>query len=192
MAVRIALMFAFGAVTLSFFDGFHTHSGATAYPHPWLWQMAWWVPLEFGFVTAAGGLFYARAYQALGGARRVTAPAVAAAFVLFAAAYWASGFLPAANGVKSAAVGALFAAAWLVSDRTWQGVALSLVAAVGGSVTEITLTHFGCFAHLRADRWGIPMWLPFLYLASGPAIGQLARLVFDARESRDAPNAAAV
>jgi hypothetical protein len=189
VAARIALLFAFGAVTLSFFDGFHTHSGATSYPSPWLWQMAWWVPLEFGFVTAAGGLFYARAYRGLGGARATSRGAVAVSFALFAAAYWASGYLPVANAAKCAVVGAMFVTGWCVSDRTWQGLVLSGVAAVGGPITEITLSHFGLFAHLRADFWGIPMWLPFLYLASGPAIGQLARIVF---EDEPKPTAAAV
>ncbi len=180
---RLALLFLFGAVVLSIFDGFHTHSGTTAYPDPLLLQAAWWVPFEFGFVTAAGGLFYAWAYRALGATRRPARSHIGVAFALFGAAYFASGYLPASNAVKSAVLLAAFAAAWVASDRTWQGVVLSLVAAAGGCATEMTLTRAGSFTHLQADRWGIPMWLPFLYLVSGPAIGQLARALLDAREA---------
>src|SRR5262245_22966176 len=100
-----------------------------------MWQMAWWVPIEFGFVTAARGLFYARAYRVLGGSRATSRAAVTVSFALFAAAYWASGFLPVTNAIKSVVLGAVFVAAWSIADRTWQGVVLSSLAAVGGPVT---------------------------------------------------------
>lgn len=81
-----------GALVIPLFDGFHTHSGTTAYPHPFVWRMAWWVPLLFGTSVAGGGLAFALAYPRLGGRRAPPrVPALVVAFAAFALAYWSSG-----------------------------------------------------------------------------------------------------
>src|SRR4051812_38755484 len=53
-----AKMLLFGAVAGSIFDGFHTHGGATSYPHPIVWMMAWWTPLLFAFAYTLSGVVY--------------------------------------------------------------------------------------------------------------------------------------
>ena len=51
----------------------------------------------------------------------------------------------------------------------------------GKLATDIELSHAEMFRHLRPDFLGIPVWLPALYLATGPSFGQFARRVI--RES---------
>lgn len=168
-----------GALLGSFFDSFHTHSGATAYARPWVLGMAWWTPLLFGAAALGIGLTHARLDPLL---RRRTRPltpgAVAAGLAYFGGFYYLSGFLPAENLTKLA----LLVLGWMVLfvtlDRTWQGAALALLTALCGCLVEMLLTGVGVFAHLRADLWGIPLWLPGLYLLASLAIGNLGRLVF--------------
>lgn len=174
---RVALLFLFGAVVLSTMDGFHTHSGATMYPHPVLLKAAWWVPLLFGCTAGFGGLAFTLLFIRLGGRAREHSPLeVTGAVIGFGALYFASGFLPLGNGWMTLVLLAGAGVLWAWMDRTWQSVVLALGTALCGCATEITLTRIGAFSHLRADFWGIPMWLPALYIASVPAIGHVARL----------------
>lgn len=53
---RVFALFLFGAVTVSIFDGFHTHSQTTAYARPVMLDAAWWVPLLFGASVGGGAL----------------------------------------------------------------------------------------------------------------------------------------
>jgi hypothetical protein len=181
---RLAVLFVVGGVVLSIFDGFHTFSNTTAYTNPVVWRMAWWTPLLFGAAVAGGGGIYAVGYRRLGGpARHASTPRLALAFVLFAGLYAASGFWGAQSTTKLAALALGAFVAWLITDRSWQGVALALVSAAGGAAVESTLIALGTFRYLAPDVLGIPVWLPGLYLASGPVVGQIVRRVLDAPAS---------
>ena len=188
MPLRYLSLFLLGAIVVSFFDGFHTHSGTTRYPHPWLWQMAPWVPLLFGASVGIGGPVYAALYPRVGG-RRAPPPArdLVIAFVLFGALYFSTGFLPASSGAKLALllVGAAVFHLWL--DRTVQGLALSLGTAIVGPCVEASLVHLGAFEYVHPEVLGVTIWLPALYLCSGPVLGQLSRRVLQL----DAPSRAA-
>jgi hypothetical protein len=173
---RLAALFAFGAVVLSIFDGFHTHSGTTRYPSPVAWEAAWWTPLAFGASTGVGGPIFVLVYRALGG-KRPPPPwsHLAVAFVLYGALYYMSGYLHASNETKLAilAVATLVLYLWL--DRTVAGALAVLLTAVIGPLAEVIQVHAGLFEHLQPDFLGIPMWLPALYTASAVVIGHGSR-----------------
>ena len=186
---RLAALFLFGAVVISFFDGFHTHSATTAYPHPWILQMAWWTPLLFGSTVAFGGLAYTMGYRALGGGPEVTSPArLAIALTGFGLLYFASGYVPLPHASMLALLVTGAIVLWAIADRSWQGIVLALASAACGCATEIFLTHIGAFMHLHPDALGIPLWLPGIYMASGPAIGQLARRVLSSPDPAPIPH----
>lgn len=163
-----------GATVGSFLDGFHSWSGTTVYPSPVFWKMAWWTPLLFGVAYAGLGSPLLRAREPVPsppGSRAL------AGFVGFAALYFASGFLPAPNVVKLALLLAGAGVAWALVDRSRAAMIAGAVAAVVGPATEITLVGLDAFSYVHPDFAGIAMWLPALYLLSGPAGGPFARLV---------------
>ncbi len=173
---RVMVLFLFGAVAISFFDGFHTHSGTTRYTTIVALQAAWWVPLLFGASVGLGGPAFAIGYRTLGGAREPPPwSALAAAFVAFGALYFFSGFFHGANAWKLCVLSLGAATLWGVLDRTWQGAACALGAALAGPGVEVVLTHVGAFEHLQADFLGIPMWLPALYACAAPVLGHGSR-----------------
>jgi hypothetical protein len=175
---RVALLFVLGAVVLSFFDGFHTHSGTTEYTHPVALRMAWWVPLLFGTTAALGGWLYATGHRRLGGGEAVPSwPRVAGAFFGFAGLYFLSGFWAAPDAIKLAALAGGGVVLWLVVDRTWQGALLAVPTMIGGCAVEIALVHVDAFRYVHGSLLGVALWLPGLYLAATPAVGQLARRV---------------
>jgi len=117
---RIPALFVLGAVMLSVFDMFHTHSGMTAYPHPVFLGMAWWTPLLFGASLGFGGAIFVAGYRALHGDPELPQnAALAAGLVIYAGLYCASGYLPASNEGKLALLLLGFAALWWMLDRTW-------------------------------------------------------------------------
>jgi hypothetical protein len=166
-------LFVFGAVFGSFFDGFHTFGGATAYASPVALRMAWWTPPLFGGAFVLLGLVYAAA-------RRDGDPAARnalAGFAAFGALYFSSGFLPASNAVKLAVLLAGAAGLFAFVDRSRAALVTALAASVAGPGFEVVLVHLGVFAHLQPDFAGVPVWLPGLYFASGPGVGPLSRLL---------------
>ncbi len=160
----------------SLLDGFHTHSGATMYPHPVFCMMAWWVPLLFGSAGVAVG----ESHVLLDRALKVAYPTIsrgrlALGFAGFVLAYFLSGYLPASNLVRTVVLLAIAAGLWCLLDRKLHGILLALGTALGGFVVEVVLSRGGYFAHLRPDFMGIPMWLPALYMSASFSIGQVGR-----------------
>jgi len=176
----LLLLSLFGATIGILLDALHTWSGTTEYTHPLVLRTAWWAPLLFANAYGVGGMIFALGYRRLGGPPAVrTRSELALGLVAFALLYATSAYLPAPNIVKLVVLLAGAAALWWRLDRTRVGAALACVAAVAGPTTEIILTHFGLFRHLQADVAGIPIWLPALYLASGPSFGQIARAAIE-------------
>ena len=175
---RAALLFLVGAVFGSALDGLHTHSGTTSYPDPIFLRMAWWTPLLFGGAVLGLGGGYSLAMYRLGARRGPPPPrTMALACASFVLLFAVSAYLPSSNPVKLAVLLAGTAMLWRLADRTWQGAVLAACVAVFGVATEIFLTGVGAFTHHQADALGIPMWLPGLYLAAAPSLGQWARSV---------------
>src|SRR5581483_2822790 len=104
--------------------------------------------------------------------------AIAIGMVVYAGLFCASGYAPLSNEGKFALLLIGFAGTWWMLDRSWQGVAMSVVAAIGGCVVEHVLVRNGAFEHLQPDFLGIPIWLPGIYLVSGTVLGQFSRRVF--------------
>lgn len=173
---RLLALFAFGAVVLSIFDGFHTHSGTTRYPAPVLWQAAWWTPLLFGATAGLGGPTFALLYHAFGG-RRAPPPwwQLAVAFLAFGGLWYFSGFFHGANEIKLAVLSVAAVGLYLLLDRTVAGALCAVTTALSGPLVEIVLVRAGTFEHLQPDYLGVPMWLPALYACSAPVIGHGAR-----------------
>ena len=159
-----------GATLGSLLDGIHSHFGAVSYTHPVFARTAWWVPL-----------LYCGAY-ALGAARPWLArnepplPAGKAALGmgLFILAY-ALTVAPWPLAVRAVIIGLLFVTGWWTCDRTRLGLLIAGLAAVGGPAVEISLIHAGTFVHHEVLLWGIPGWLPLLYLTAAVGLSALAR-----------------
>jgi hypothetical protein len=176
---RLFVLFVFGAVVITLFDGFHTLSGTTAYAGPYhASRLTWWTPLVFGLSTTIGGPVYAGIYRALGGNKAAPPWSVlASAFWCFGAFYFFSGFFHGSNMTKLVVLAFAGIALFVWLDRTWQGAVCALVLMTIGPVTEILLVRAGTFVHLQPDFLGIPMWLPALYLCSAPVIGHGSRRI---------------
>jgi cytochrome bd-type quinol oxidase subunit 2 len=166
-ALRLLLL---GATLGSFMDGFHTYGGATSYPKPVALRMAWWTPALFAIAYALLGFTY-RANETEP-TKQTRAQAILGA-TIFTALYFSSGFLPAPNVAKVAVLlvgaGVLFA----FFDRSRAAIVTGVLAAFIGPSFEVLLVHLGLFSHLQPDFFGIPIWLPALYFASGPGLGGL-------------------
>jgi len=178
MSRPLLVLLAFGATIGTLLDAMHTFGGATEYLHPFVLRTAWWVPLLFMSAYGFGGFLYALGWDKLAGPARWPSWGEAIGGVVgFAALYAVSAFLPASNVIKLVLLLSGAIALWLWLDRSWQGIALGVVAAFCGPFTEFVLWRLGLFRHLAPDLFGLPMWLPALYLAAGPSFGQFARRV---------------
>jgi hypothetical protein len=165
-----AVLFALGATLGTALDGIHSHFGATSYTHPVFWRAAWWVPLLFGAAFTIGMI------RPLVDRNRVrpTWGRIGAAFACFIAAYWAS-VLPFGWPVIVTILFALFLLSWWVNDRAPIQLAIAAAAAIGGSTVESILVGRGLFVHHQVFAFGVPAWLPFLYMAASVPLCLLAK-----------------
>ena len=170
---------ALGATAGVALDGIHTHFGATVYTSPVLWRMAWWTPLLFAAASCMG-LLRPLLDRLLGKAAPApTMRAALVAFVLFVAAYWLT-VAPIPWPAVAAILLALFAASWWIADRTAPGLLMAAGASLFGPAVEALLISRGVFAHLHpALAFGVPHWLPFLYLCASAALAPLAKRLVD-------------
>ena len=95
-------------------------------------------------------------------------------FRSFIAAYWLT-VAPGSGAVRAVLLVGIFGVAWAVCDRTGAGLLLAGATAVGGPLVEILLIRAGAFVHHEVLVFGIPGWLPLLYLTAAVGLGGLAR-----------------
>lgn len=173
---NILILFVVGGLGGALCDAFHSHSGILAYPDPWIFNMAWWVPLLFGSATltvAFGHLWYDRLLRLP--YRYLSDGDVVSGMVAFVVLYAASAYMPLSDDTKTVVFGiavVLMAGRW---NRNWHAIPQMAATALIGCSVEIALSHSGYFHYLHPDFWGIPMWLPFLYAAASVAVGNWAR-----------------
>jgi hypothetical protein len=105
-------------------------------------------------------------------AHAASARDAAVAFGAFVAGYFAS-------LATAALLFALFVAAWWASGRSAVGLGVAAVAAFGGPTVESLLVGRGAFVHHQVLFFGVPGWLPFLYLVAAVALTTLASWLVD-------------
>lgn len=173
----ILVLFVTGAILGSVCDGFHTHSLTTFYPRPWILKMAWWVPLLFGSAGLAIGLTHPVCDRWFKRQQKLPLSwyVIISGLGLFMGLYFLSGFLNFSNSYKFFLLGILSVLFWGFFDRTWQGLALGILTALVGCTVEIMLSALGLFDYTHPDLWGIPAWLPWLYIAGSTTVGNLGR-----------------
>ncbi len=195
--IGVILVFVTGALFGTLGDWCHVISGTTGYPldiYPWYFaggKMPFWVPLLFGSAGIAIGMLHFtfdhviawrkwKKIPARPGAKNLGMIVIQA--IVFCTIYALSGFvtLPA-GGLKDVMMGALALATWIAFDRTLQGFALGVMAAIGGVAVEIYLTSMGGFYYnaSQANFLGVvPTWLGWLYMAASVTGGNFNRWYF--------------
>ena len=143
------------------------------------------VPPLFGFAAVLIGGLYLLLDKLLDTPAPATTPPpwkVLYGISYFTAQYWLSGLLAggygaffplAATHMVLLATGLL---SWTLFDGTKTGFAVGLMTAVGGTAIEIGLINYlGLYNYLAADVFGVDSWIPWVYFAGAPAVGNLAR-----------------
>jgi hypothetical protein len=114
-------------------------------------------------------------------------PFVLAAIALFVLHYASSGALeqpllgstlPGGLPSLDALLLATAVALWWAFDGTRQGLFMACLTAVAGPAVEITLINWlHLYSYTYPAVLGVPTWIPWVYFAGGPAVGNLGRKV---------------
>ncbi|MFO0625621.1 MAG: hypothetical protein U0325_08380 [Polyangiales bacterium] len=161
-----------GSLMCTLCDQVHVHTGVLAYRVPAVAGQAAWVPLVFVLAAFAGlaqWSLLARLDPAVrrdlaGGSRdRWGTREAVYAVVWMVLIYSSSGFVQGAPRAAFAVYVVLFMLrAW--SLRAPGVVTHALLFAVGGTAFEAVLSSTGAFWYTRPELFGVPVWLPGLYL----------------------------
>ena len=155
-------------------DHLHVTQGVLFYPHPVLWQQAWWVfPLFFGATIAifAGvNLVHPKPLD--------PDPPVRAAIGDFIAFLTAYAFTAFANSLPNVVLFVLLGTwvARVVRGMPGRHIVFCILCALSGTAFEASWSGLGMFTYYHPDFLGVPRWLPALYLHAALA-GDSARRV---------------
>lgn len=161
---RALVAFMVGGIVGLLLDQIHVHYQVLYYPKPWLWGQAWWVMPLFGattLVVATGADWWISRKPDAGRDEGLLEAAG-----MFLAAYWASGQW------HQHPIGLSIAYAIVLPLRTTRPSTLAFAGllALGGVLFEIGLSSTGAFVYRFPDMFGVPLWLPGLYM-HGAALG---------------------
>ena len=182
---RTVILFLLGATLGTFGDWMHVMSHTLGYPNPiapipWTGQ-PFWVPFLFGFAVLSTGQAHlaSRSFFCIP-PREVPFSTVITGAIAFLVLYGLSGSLPHNIGnIRDLvlSIGAL--SIFIFFDRTIHGLMLGLITALIGTTVEILLTRLGVFSYSPyfQNLFGVPTWLPWLYLAASVAIGNFVWLL---------------
>lgn len=183
--VKLLIIFVLGGIFGAAGDYSHVASQTDGYLNP-LFPLPtgqpFWVPFLFGSASLSIALSHLSADQLLGPKNRVR-PSISFSILgvlIFLALYAASGFLPlTTGGLKDVLLWSCALLFWWAADRTWQGLFMSLGTAVVGTLVEIGLTQIGAFFYFPSvsNFFGVPSWLPALYITASVSVGNLARFI---------------
>lgn len=157
-------------------------------------EVAFYVPFEFMAAGFTVGMLRPELDEELS-RQRSDQPLsqVLAGMALLAVTWFASGWLTRAgvpNWEIAAVLTPVAVLCWAAFDRTWQGALAALITAAIGVFVEAGLVKSGTYLYLRPDFWGLPLWLPALYMIACVSVGNLGRFMKYSwgpkREDRDA------
>lgn len=161
-------------------DVMHVRTNTTAYPHPDVFGIAWWVFPLFSSASVLFGLARPVWERLLSWRTPPPSwPRTVLGVSFFAGAYLASGTLDLSAPGKSVVLAVFAALAWALTDRSLLGALLGAGAAVGGTAFEAGLIHLGGFHYVSPDFAGVAMWLPILYVTVGISVGNLGKRLVD-------------
>lgn len=180
--MRWLLAISFGSVLCTLLDQLHVRFGVVAYRHGTMFGQAPWVPALFALASLAGLFGYLTRARKLGfrrdlmdGSRdRWGTREAAVALAWMTVAYAISAPLqhwPRALLVALVITFALRCWALRAPGLGWSGLQF----AVGGTMFQSFLASTGEFHYRHPDLWGVPLWLPGVYLHAAPLLRAVLR-----------------
>lgn len=184
----ILLSFIAGAIAGTTGDFVHVITHTDGYPangrFPFLpflpVKMPVWVPFLFGTAVVLmavshklmSGLFHPRLEK--------NAVISSSAPFIFVVVYAMTGFLHTGTGSwEDVWLATITILLWWFMDRTAIGAGMAVLNAISGTLFEIFLVSIGGFFYYpeHSNLYGVPSWLPWLYMAASVCISLFARLI---------------
>ena len=180
--MRWLLAISFGSVLCTLLDQLHVRFGVLAYRDGSMFGQAPWVPSLFAVATLFGLFGYLTWARKLGFRRDLldgardrwgTREAV-----------WALAWMVVAYGVSGPLQGwprgllGVYLITFVLRSWSLRAPGLgwsSLQFAVGGTMFESLLASTGAFHYRHPDLWGVPLWLPGVYLHATPLLRAVLR-----------------
>lgn len=192
---RLAFFALLGGVMGTLLDAFHVLNETAYYdnfPKIPLLDVAFYVPIEFATAGVVVGLIRPWLDVELRRKRSELPPAIVLfGMIVLSGAWFGSGWLtaqcwvsqtPQCTSDPSALIATILTfiagGMWLVFDRSWQGAFAALLTAGIGVTVELGLVELtGTYHYRHPDFWGVPKWLPSLYVVACVAVGNLGRFM---------------
>ena len=192
-----------GAALGPLLDGYHSAFGVLRYTVPkqvvvgniFICETDYWVPPMFALAAVILGVTYPvldHVFKVPSKDRLPSGPAILTCISYFTLQYYMSGLLTS-NGIDRISLHAFLSVTatycWYAFDRTATGAVMAFITGTAGPGVELALLHgypvlFGAdlYHYNSPDFFGIPLWIAWVYACGAPAVGGLARGLWNALE----------
>jgi len=176
----LAVMFALGFVIGPALDQIHVLTHTLSYPRQDFLRQSWWVFPQFGIAAIAMTLPFWMLRPVFGDreVEPVAIAEVAWTLIRFVTMYLLSGLL---HDHEWLLVAWFLIAFGLTVARRREGAPVhvhALTCAIGGTAWEATISGLGHFHYdVPSSLFGVPAWLPFLYLHAAYWLRPVARYI---------------
>jgi len=173
---KFIILFSIGFLLGPLCDLFHVLSHTSGYPYPKILGLAWWVPFLFGSAGCVVGYSHVQFDRIFHRPKReFSNQKIIFGLLSFMMIYAVSGFYTDEGMLKFLILALMALVSWIIFDKTFLGLVLAVATAFLGCLVEIFLISIGHFYYVHPDIWGIPYWLPFLYIVASVSVGNLGR-----------------
>lgn len=177
LQVICSLFFA-GAIVGTGLDILLVSTQVESYSHPTAFGISWWVPLLFGATTVCIAYAHLAILPLIGDLHRqgtLLNAIVEQGWILLA---YLLIIIHMDTPSKTLLMSIICFQFWLLSKKSWQNLLLSIVIAITGTLIEMILVAAGTFVYIQPDLFGVPYWLPLVYICASFAVGELGRALF--------------
>lgn len=152
-----------GAVIGTAWDRMHVAAGTLAYRDPGTLGQPWWVPLQFGLAFAAGLVAISRFGDPVPEQRSLLRALGEALW--FTGVYGTTALLWRSPGILTVLMVVLLLVRTPALQHTGgANIAPAIAVVAGGPAVEAIISASGLFAYAGTRVFGIPIWLPVLYM----------------------------
>jgi hypothetical protein len=158
----LSALFAGGAVGGTLLDQIHVRWNVLSYSDPALLGQAWWVWPQYGIATTLA--FFAAIPFVF--SVNMDRPVIRD-FLWFVIAYLVTAILQKSPLLVTLLLIIIWSARVVSSKYRVRTVTYCLALASIGTAYELALTQLGAFSYHHPNIFGLPIWLPSLYLHAG-------------------------
>ncbi len=168
-------LFLLGALVGTVLDAFLVYNGVKVYSSPDILGVSWWSPFLIGLGFIIIGYADPFLLPLLGYIRPAFPLTVSLRGISWLFLVYVLIEVGLEAHLQTGQLLIVLVLYYLLAEKHWQQLLLAIVVAITGTLIEMILVSSHVFSYHTPDVFGVPFWLPLLYICASLSIGDIGR-----------------